>query len=327
MGEDRLARRAGVAAGAHAVATELLPAAAAATRTRSTATAGSLTRRPGGEPAGRLPLRSLPPGADSRRATLLLPVAPCPPVRSTSARSKPRSDVLVFTTAPLEQDVEVTGPVDADALGRDQRAGHRFHGEAGRRLSGRLRPQPDRRHHPRPLPPGDRPPRPHARRDLRIRDRPLGDQQPLPQRPPDRSGSDEQQFPALRPQPEHRQRAGRGRRDAAGPANHLPRSRASIAVDAADRAAVARATRSSTPLRQRPSPPTRHPLGVPGPSETGERGACAGPGWRSLLPSKRGEGLGDEGCSGRGRSRRRLPLRSLPGVASTVSSGHGHNDE
>ena len=42
-----------------------------------------------------------------------------------------RPDVLVYTTPPLDKDVEVTGPIDSRALRRVLRDRHRLHGEAG----------------------------------------------------------------------------------------------------------------------------------------------------------------------------------------------------
>ena len=65
---------------------------------------------------------------------------------------------------------------------------------------------------PRPITPGE---------PTEYDDRPLGDQQPLPRGAPDRPGGQQQQLPALRPQPEYRPRAGRGRGDAAGGADDL----------------------------------------------------------------------------------------------------------
>ena len=52
-----------------------------------------------------------------------------------SQKAEQREDVLVYTTAPLEQDVEVTGPVKLRPLCRVQRAGHRFHRQTGGRPS------------------------------------------------------------------------------------------------------------------------------------------------------------------------------------------------
>ena len=62
-----------------------------------------------------------------------------------------RPDVLVYSTPALERDVEVTGPVTVTAVGRHFGHRHRFHCQAGGRLRGRLRPQPDRRHYSGPL--------------------------------------------------------------------------------------------------------------------------------------------------------------------------------
>ena len=63
-----------------------------------------------------------------------------------------RSDVLVYTSAVLDTPVEVTGPVTRDPLRRILRARHRLHRQARRCRPLRARRQPQRRHHPRPLP-------------------------------------------------------------------------------------------------------------------------------------------------------------------------------
>ena len=53
------------------------------------------------------------------------------PYRPLSARP----DVLVFETAALEEDVEVTGAIEAKLWISSDRPGHRFHHQADRRLS------------------------------------------------------------------------------------------------------------------------------------------------------------------------------------------------
>ena len=93
---------------ARAVETEF-SSAAAVTPTRSRATARSRMKRR--VTTGRmLPLRPLPSGADRRRATLLLP-GDADPGAFDQRPVEARSDVLVYTTSPLEEDTEVTGPV------------------------------------------------------------------------------------------------------------------------------------------------------------------------------------------------------------------------
>ena len=75
-----------------------------------------------------------------------------------------RRDVLVFRTAPLEADLEVTGTAAGQALGRLDRARYRLHRQADRRdpsqpgLSPRRRPQPRRLDLAGPLPRRARPP-------------------------------------------------------------------------------------------------------------------------------------------------------------------------
>ena len=161
--------------------------AAAATPTRSRATARSPANAPGGDrpdiflydPFHPVPTvggqlccypATLPPGAFDQR-----------PVEA-------RSDVLVYTTPPLEEDTEVTGPVrlhlwaattapDTDFTGKlvdiypDGYARNLTDGI----IRARYRQGTDA---PRPITPGER---------LRVHDRPLVDQQPLPQGTPHRA--------------------------------------------------------------------------------------------------------------------------------------------
>ena len=46
-----------------------------------------------------------------------------------------RPDILVYTTEPLKEGIEVSGPIEVDALRLVGREGHRLHGEADRRVS------------------------------------------------------------------------------------------------------------------------------------------------------------------------------------------------
>ena len=200
--------------------------AAAATPTRS-AGDGALVARTRRATTGRTSsstTRSTPcrPSAGNSAATR----PPSTPAPSTSAPVEARPDVLVYTTPPLEQDMEVTGPVrlhlwaattapDTDFTAKlvdvypDGYARNLTDGI----IRARYRQGTDS---PAPSPPASR---------LRVRDRPLGDEQPLPQGAPHRPGGQQQQLPALRPQPQHRPRAGRGRGDAAGGADDVSRSR------------------------------------------------------------------------------------------------------
>ena len=63
-----------------------------------------------------------------------------------------RSDVLVYTSEPLEEDLEVTGPVFVKLHASSELPGHRLYCQADRRASQRLLDEPLRRHHPGPLP-------------------------------------------------------------------------------------------------------------------------------------------------------------------------------
>ena len=46
-----------------------------------------------------------------------------------------RHDILVYTSEPFKEGIEVSGPIDADALCLIGREGHRLHGEGAGRLS------------------------------------------------------------------------------------------------------------------------------------------------------------------------------------------------
>ena len=57
-------------------------------------------------------------------------------------RMEARSDVLVYTTEPLKEGIEVSGPDHFRRFMSRRMHGHRLHGEAAGRLSGRTRLQP-----------------------------------------------------------------------------------------------------------------------------------------------------------------------------------------
>ena len=63
-----------------------------------------------------------------------------------------RSDVLVYTSEPLEEAVEITGTIGVDALCRLRRQGHRLHRQVGRCLPRRHGLQHRRDHPAGPLP-------------------------------------------------------------------------------------------------------------------------------------------------------------------------------
>ena len=111
-----------------------------------------------------------------------------------------RPDVLVYSTPALERDVEVTGPVTVTAVGRHFGHRHRFHRQAGGRLRGRLRPQPDRRHYSGPLPGVNVDPvAGGAGAGLLLHHRPVGHQQRVQGGAQGPAGGVQQQLPPLRP--------------------------------------------------------------------------------------------------------------------------------
>ena len=119
-----------------------------------------------------------------------------------------RDDVLVYSTQPFAQDTEITGPVSVEALRQIICARHRLHRQTRRRLARRLRAKSHRRHHSRqPSRIAGASDADHARRSLQIRDRPLVHEQRLQKGPHVAPRNLEQQFSALRPQPQHRQPA------------------------------------------------------------------------------------------------------------------------
>ena len=71
--------------------------------------------------------------------------------RLRSAGVEAREDVLVYTSPPLEKELEVTGPLKVVLYASSSATGHRLHRQAGRRASVRLRSQSERRHPARPL--------------------------------------------------------------------------------------------------------------------------------------------------------------------------------
>ena len=116
----------------------------------------------------RRPARHRAPRARSRpTASTTTPRTPCARwaaacAAATSARTSPgpsdqrpnesRADVLVYSTPPLAQDMEVTGFITAEIWAATSARRHRLHGHArGRRPLG-LRALPRRRHPARALP-------------------------------------------------------------------------------------------------------------------------------------------------------------------------------
>ena len=99
----------------------------------------------------RVPVQPGQPGADAGRAALLQPLL------RLQRRLRPERDRGAFRRAGLFDASAGAGrgghrTNHSDAMGRHLRHRHGLHRQAGGRVRGRLRPQPDRRHHPRPLP-------------------------------------------------------------------------------------------------------------------------------------------------------------------------------
>ena len=145
-----------------------------------------------------------------------------------------RSDVLVFSTPPMREDLEVIGPVRVVLLCRQLRAGYRLYGQISRRFSRWRSPQPDRRHFAAALSrlarkTAARRPRP----DLRAEHRRRSHRQRVSERPSRAAGNIEQQFPALRPQSQHRPPHRRRDRPSQSRPDHLPRSPAPVTPDPA----------------------------------------------------------------------------------------------
>ena len=129
-------------------------------------------------------------------------------------------------TPPLERGAR------GDRAGRRSRSGPRpqradtdFTAKLVDVAPGRLRPQPDRRHHPRPLPPAAR--RAAApitpARDYEYTIDLWATSNVFLRRPPHPAGGHQQQLPALRPQPQHRPPRRRATPSSGPRADRLPR--------------------------------------------------------------------------------------------------------
>ena len=57
-----------------------------------------------------------------------------------------RADILVYTSEPLKEGMELSGPIDAYAVCFFRCEGHRFHRQGDRRVPGRDGLQPGRNH-------------------------------------------------------------------------------------------------------------------------------------------------------------------------------------
>ena len=146
-----------------------------------------------------------------------------------------RADVLVFSSPPLTEDLEVTGPVRVVLYACHIRDRYGFHRQAGGCLSERRSAQPDRRYPAVALSSvaGESEAWPIPVRFTGLYDRCRRHQQRVSERTPRARRNFEQQFPALRSQPEYRPADCRRDLAAQGAADHLSRPRTSIARDAA----------------------------------------------------------------------------------------------
>ena len=147
-----------------------------------------------------------------------------------------RPDVLVYSTPPLERDVEATGSGTGGPIRLQLGPGYRLHGEAGGRGAQRVQPEPGGRHHSRAVPAAAPTRQPHpAGAGVRFHDRPNGDQQPVQAGPQDTPGDIQQQLPQVRPEHEHRGRYRHRRRAHVGAADHLPQPRVPLSRPAPHR--------------------------------------------------------------------------------------------
>ena len=145
-----------------------------------------------------------------------------------------RSDVLCFTSPPLAEETEITGPDSSRLVRPKRRSRHRLDGQARRRWTDRLRDQPVRLHPPGPL--SRELHRPHTDRTgngLPIHDRRRQHGQRISPGPPDSSRDFLIELPSLRSQPQYRPRDRAGRRTAPGAPNRVPFARLSVADCAA----------------------------------------------------------------------------------------------
>ena len=241
-------------------------------------------RRPGADPTGLLPAQRRAANARRWRRP-----ARAPPLRQTSrptpssttpsgpstywlareplgphldssriaAPSSARPDVLVYTTDALAADLEVIGPAGGDAVRRVVGARHRLHGDARRRVPGRLRAARPGGHRAGPLP---RPVSAASAFSTPARSRSTtidlwATAHLFAPRPSPAARGLEQQLRPLRPQPQHRPSVRPATPSAQGPAR-----------------------RSTTSLDQ---PVTPHAAGHPG------RPAIRRPGGSSSTPTDR----------------------------------------
>ena len=208
---------------------------AAAGRTRSTATACWAP------PCRRRPRRRIATPTTRRIRCPRAPAAATRGRRRTSGPSRARDDVLVYTSEPLAEDLEVTGPLAATLWIAVERARHRFHRPSSSTCSRTARPgrwpmascapgTATGRPRPMLLTPGEPT---EITIDLGATSNLFKARAPHPPR------GLEQQLPAVRSQPEHRRRVRRGPRGAQGRADDPARRGAPVTADPAGGAATA----------------------------------------------------------------------------------------
>ncbi len=149
------------------------------------------------------------------------------------AEVEKRPDVLVYTTAPLKQDLDVTGPVTLDLFVQSSGPRHRLHRQIGGCVAQRLRAKHHRRNPADALSRFALAARPHdGGPGLQDYCGSLGNEQRLPRRTQIAPRGVEQQLPALRPQPQHRRDRHRACHTRSRGHEHDPsRSRASLRAD------------------------------------------------------------------------------------------------
>ena len=192
------------------------------------------TQAPGHEPPDAFLYNPLDP-TPTRGGGLCCYAAVVPGGAYDQSAIEARPDVLVYSTQPLTEDVEVVGPISLTLYASSSAPDTDF--TAKLVDVDRLRmplPQSDRRHHPRTLPrialaagPAD------ARQGLRIHNRYVVNRQCLQSGTSDQAGGKLEQLPALRPQPQHRARPVRRRRNAPRAAIRDASERDGVVPDAA----------------------------------------------------------------------------------------------
>ena len=174
--------------------------------------------------AGRLRLRPGEPGAVHHRAGVQPGRRPRRLPSGRASRRRPR--LLHAATGRADGGVR---PVQGEAVRGELREGHRLDRQGARRPPRRLRAAPQRRHHPRPLPQGARPPgAARARQRRGVRDRLLVDVRAARGRAPASPRGRLERVPEVRPQPQHRRPDRHGERDRQGGPDRLPRRGARV---------------------------------------------------------------------------------------------------